>query len=335
MNQILTDMTGAAPEARRELPALTLKSLQEGGKRAMAGALAAAENTGGSASEAEAVAALLDDAWLAPRARTLGLTGPPGVGKSTLIDGLIRRWRRSGASVGVIAVDPSSHLTGGALLGDRIRMRTNPGDEGVFIRSLASRGRLGGLSDLTFAASVLMRAVYDRVIIESVGVGQSEADIASVADTVALCVQPGSGDALQFMKAGIMEIPHVAAVTKADMGAAATRALGDLKSAMGLFARKPGGWEVPCLSLSASTGEGVDAFIDACERHYVWLDEHGLLAPQRHGQAQTWLRSHVWTHFGLTGVEAAGEALTLTPGTGPFAKARALGGRFLVTFAEE
>ncbi len=213
-------------------------------------------------------------------------------------------------------------------------MRTNPGDEGVFIRSLASRGRLGGLSDLAFAASVLMRAVYDRVIIESVGVGQSEADIASVADTVALCVQPGSGDALQFMKAGIMEIPHVAAVTKADMGAAATRALGDLKSALGLFAHKPDGWEVPCLSLSASTGEGVDAFIEACERRHAWLDQQGLLAVQRHGQAQTWLRAHIQARFGSAGVEAAADALTLAPGTGPFAKARALDGRFRVTLTE-
>jgi LAO/AO transport system kinase len=312
---------------------MTLKSLREGGKRAMAQALAAAENTRGNDREADAVAALLDDAWLAPKGQTLGLTGPPGVGKSTLIDGLIRRWRQAGATVGVIAVDPSSRLTGGALLGDRIRMRTDPGDEGVFIRSLASRGRLGGLSDLTFAASVLMRAVYDRVIIESVGVGQSEADIASVADTVALCVQPGSGDALQFMKAGIMEIPHVAAVTKADMGAAATRALGDLKSALGLFARKPNGWEVPCLSLSASTGEGVDAFIDACERCYAWLDERDLLTGQRHDQAQTWLRSHIQTRFGSAGAEAADNALTLAPGTGPFAKARALDGRFCVTFS--
>lgn len=298
----------------------------------MALALAAAENSTGHDGQADAIAALLDEACLAPTAQVLGLTGPPGVGKSTLIDGLIRRWRRAGATVGVIAVDPSSRLTGGALLGDRIRMRTDPGDEGVFIRSLASRGRLGGLSDLAYAASVLMRAVYDRVIIESVGVGQSEADIASVADTVALCVQPGSGDALQFMKAGIMEIPHVAAVTKADMGAVAGRALGDLKSALGLFARRPGGWDVPCLLLSATTGEGVDDFIAACERHHAWLGEHGLLAAQRHGQAETWLWAHIEARFGSAGLEAAGASLRLAPGQGPFAHARALSSRFSVNF---
>jgi LAO/AO transport system kinase len=297
----------------------------------MALALAAAERAPGDEEQAEAAAALLDEACLAPAAQVLGLTGPPGVGKSTLIAGLIRRWRGAGVTVGVIAVDPSSRLTGGALLGDRIRMRSDPGDEGAFIRSLASRGRLGGLSDLAYAATVLMRAVYDRVIVESVGVGQSEADIASVADTVALCVQPGSGDALQFMKAGIMEIPHVAAVTKADMGEAAGRALGELKSALGLFARRPGGWEAPCLSLSAATGEGVDAFVAACERHHDWLRERGLLAAQRHGQAEAWLRAHVESRFGSAGLEAAGEAARLAPGQGPFGQARALEGRLRVS----
>lgn len=298
----------------------------------MARALAAAENVSRTDGEADAVAALLDEAWLAPGAPALGLTGPPGVGKSTLIDGLIRRWRRAGATVGVIAVDPSSHLTGGALLGDRIRMRSDPTDDGVFIRSLASQGRLGGLSEPAFAATVLMRAVYDRVIVESVGVGQSEADIAAVADTVALCVQPGSGDALQFMKAGVMEIPHVAVVTKADMGPAATRALGDLKSALGLFARRPDGWEVPCLAVSAASGAGLEALIAACERHHAWLEAQGLLARQRLGQAQAWLRAHLLTRYGSTGLETAGDALRLDPAQGPFGQARALARRFSVSF---
>jgi LAO/AO transport system kinase len=312
---------------------LTLESLRAGGKRAMALALAAAENTRRNDIEASATAALLDEACLAPRAQVLGLTGPPGVGKSTLIDVLIRRWRSTGLTVGVIAVDPSSPVTGGALLGDRIRMRTDPEDEGVFIRSLASRGRLGGLSDLAFPAAVLMRAVYDRVIVESVGVGQSEADIALVADTVALCVQPGSGDALQFMKAGIMEIPHVAVVTKADMGALATRALGDLKSALGLFVRKAEAWEVPCLAVSAATGEGLDGFVSACEAHHLWLEMRGLLAAQRHDQAQAWLRSHLLARFGSEGLDAAGAEATLAPmGPGPFGQARAMGKKFSVAF---
>ena len=184
-----------------------------------------------------------------------GFTGPPGVGKSTLIDGLLKGWRAGGVTVGVVAVDPSSRRTRGALLGDRIRMRTDPQDQGVFVRSLATRGRLGGLAELAFPAIILMRAIYDRVVVETVGVGQSEADISTVADTVVLCVQPGSGDSLQFMKAGIMEIPDIAVVTKADMGPPARRALADLKGALGLAS----GGDVPCLMLSAAKGEGLDA----------------------------------------------------------------------------
>jgi LAO/AO transport system kinase len=189
-----------------------LDGLRAGGKRALAAALARLEQ----AADDPEIAALVDAAYIAPRAQVIGFTGPPGVGKSSLIDGLMRKWRAAGLSVGVIAVDPSSRRTGGALLGDRIRMRTDPEDQGAFVRSLASRGKLGGLAELAFPAVVLMRAIFDRVIVETVGVGQSEADISTVADMVVLCVQPGSGDSLQFMKAGIMEIPDIAVVTKAD-----------------------------------------------------------------------------------------------------------------------
>ena len=150
----------------------------------------------------------------------IGLTGPPGVGKSTLVSALVRAWRARGRTVGVIAVDPSSRRTGGALLGDRTRIDVDPDDQGVFVRSLAARDRLGGLADLAAAAMVLMRALYDVVLVETVGVGQSETEIAEIADTVVFAVQPGSGDSLQFMKAGIVEIPDIALVTKADLGAA-------------------------------------------------------------------------------------------------------------------
>ena len=158
----------------------------------------------------------------------------PGVGKSSLCAALVAAWRKAGKTVGVIAVDPSSKSSGGALLGDRVRIVHDSTDEGSFVRSMAARDRLGGLADQTLAAMVVMRALFDRVLIETVGVGQSETDVAGVADTVVFCVQPGSGDSLQFMKAGIVEIPHLIVVTKADLGAAAERARADVAGALSL-----------------------------------------------------------------------------------------------------
>jgi LAO/AO transport system kinase len=175
----------------------------------MASALARIEAAPG---EAETLA-LLDAAYGSPRAHVVGITGPPGVGKSSLLSRLITAYRGQGRTVGVIAVDPSSRRSGGALLGDRTRFQIAPEDPGVFVRSMASRGRLGGLSALTPAAMVLMRAVYDLVLVETVGVGQAETEVAAVSDSVAFCVQPGSGDSLQYLKAGIAEIPDVALVT--------------------------------------------------------------------------------------------------------------------------
>jgi LAO/AO transport system kinase len=230
----------------------SLRELREGGKPALARALASIETEANS----PVLAALLDEACEQPKAHVLGLTGTPGVGKSTLINALIARARAANKSIAVIAVDPSSKATGGALLGDRARMTTDPGDKSVFVRSMAARDRLGGISNETIAAAVLMRALYDRVIVETVGVGQSESDIAGVADTVLLCVQPGAGDALQFMKAGVMELPDVVAVTKGDLGAAARRARADVEGALGLSAH--GEWTAPVVTISASTGEGLD-----------------------------------------------------------------------------
>ncbi len=191
------------------------------------------------------------------RAHAAGLTGPPGVGKSTLTNALLRDWRARGETVGVIAVDPSSRRTGGALLGDRARMATDPEDQGVFVRSMAARDRLGGLSDQTIAAAALMRALFDRVLIESVGIGQSEADISFAVDSVILCVQPGSGDSLQFMKAGVMELPDIVVVTKADMGEAASRAKNEVQGALTLFERDDD-WRVPVILASAAHGDGME-----------------------------------------------------------------------------
>jgi LAO/AO transport system kinase len=290
----------------------SLAELRSGGKPALANALALLEEAPGS----ETAVRLLEEAYAAPLGMVIGLTGPPGVGKSTLASALLRRWRAEGVRVGVIAVDPSSSRTGGALLGDRVRMRTDPADDGVFVRSLAARGRLGGLAELAFPAVVLMRAVFDRVIVESVGVGQSEAEIANVADRVVLCIQPGSGDSLQFMKAGIMEIPDLAIVTKADIGPAARRALADLKGALGLAADG----DIPCLAISASTGEGLDAFMAGL----AGLAQPANHASRRHAQAESWLRAAVAQRFGEAGLKAASTALALPPGKAPFVAARAI-----------
>ena len=297
--------------------------LRAGGKSALAAALALIEEAPGS----EDAVRLLEEAYQAPLGLVIGLTGPPGVGKSTLINELVKRWRGEGLRAGVIAVDPSSRRTGGALLGDRIRMRSDPSDDGVFIRSLAARGRLGGLAELAFPAVVLMRALFDRVVLESVGVGQSEAEIANVADRVVLCVQPASGDALQFMKAGIMEIPDVAVVTKADIGAPASRALADLKGALSLAA----GAEIPCLSVSAIGGRGIEALL----AELTSKDDERALVTRRHAQAESWLRSIVAHRFGEEGIRAAGAALALTSGMAPFAAARALAKDLRVDFSPQ
>ena len=300
-----------------------LASLRAGGKRALAEALARVEQ----GPDEVSIAALIDQAFLAPRAHVIGFTGPPGVGKSTLINTVVRRWRMSGVTVGVIAIDPSSHLTRGALLGDRVRMRTDPDDHGVFVRSLAARGQLGGLAELAFPTVVLMRALFDRVIVETVGIGQSEADISKVADLVVLCVQPGSGDSLQFMKAGIMEIPDLAVVTKADMGPPARRTLADLKGALGLA----NGAYVTCLMLSASNTEEVDGLIDSLEQRLAAMSDLECAA-RRRAQSEGWLRSSILQRFGSQGLAAAEKAHVPEPDAPPFEHFRAIASRLRVTY---
>ncbi len=277
----------------------SLKELREGGKPVLARALASIETEANSS----ALATLLDKACAHPKGHILGLTGTPGVGKSTLINALIARARGANKTIAVIAVDPSSKVTGGALLGDRARMTTNPDDKGVFVRSMAARDRLGGISNETIAAAVLMRALYDRVIVETVGVGQSESDIAGIADTVLLCIQPGAGDSLQFMKAGVMELPDVVAVTKGDLGAAARRARADVEGALGLSAR--GGWQAPVVTISATTGEGLDQLNEAIAKHAAFLSEGGRGAKKQKEQEAAWVAEAIKARFGSEGLEAS------------------------------
>jgi LAO/AO transport system kinase len=202
-------------------------------------------------------------------AHIVGVTGPPGVGKSSLLSRLIAQWRDQGRSVAVLAVDPSSRRSGGALLGDRARIERDPADRDLFIRSTAAGDRLGGLAPATRAAAGALAAAFDIVVIETVGVGQSETEVADVADTVVVVVQPGSGDVLQFLKSGIMEIPDLLVVTKADLGRVATRALADLRAALRSLGST--GTEVLAVS-SVAPATGIPELVEALDRHRADLD---------------------------------------------------------------
>jgi LAO/AO transport system kinase len=207
-----------------------------------------------------------------PPAQVVGITGPPGVGKSSLLSQLVAGWRGRGRSVAVLAVDPSSRRSGGALLGDRARIDVDPADRSVFVRSMAAGNRLGGLAPATRAAATALASAFDVVVIETVGVGQSETEVADVADTVAVVVQPGAGDVLQFLKAGIMEIPDVLVVTKADLGRVATRALSDLRAAL----KALGATDTAVVAVSSvPPPSGIDELIGVLDAHRRRLDLPG------------------------------------------------------------
>ena len=216
------------------------------------------------------------------RARVVGVTGPPGAGKSTLVDRLARLCRARGDTVGILAVDPTSPYTGGALLGDRIRMQALYTDPGVFIRSMATRGAMGGLARATHDAIDLLDAAgFDWVLVETVGVGQDEVDIVRAVDTVAVVTIPGLGDDIQAIKAGILEIADVFVINKADREGV-ERTERDLQFMLHLAeAGEPGAWEPPIVRTVASREEGVPAVLAAIERHREWLGTEGRLDRRR------------------------------------------------------
>ena len=259
---------------------------------------------------ARAISRVEDDAEDAPqivqavfvhtgKAHLVGITGAPGTGKSTLVSALVESYRASGLTVGVLAVDPTSPFSGGALLGDRVRMTRHSGDAGVFIRSMATRRGMGGLAKASADALLLLDAAgFDRVLVETVGAGQAEIEIASVADTVVVVEAPGMGDEVQAIKAGLLEIADIFAVNKADRkGAARTVAALEMMLETGSAAAQTilhhgqlmetgsaaseteaaGGWSIPVLKTVAISGGGVDQLRDALEGHRAWLGESGAL----------------------------------------------------------
>jgi LAO/AO transport system kinase len=276
----------------------------------------------------ETAAALL--AALAPErlggeapGHVVGVTGPPGAGKSTLLGALARLWRARGRSVAILAVDPSSRRSGGALLGDRLRIEADPADRGLFVRSMAAGERLGGLAPATRAAARALAVAFDVVVVETVGVGQSETDVAAAADTVAVVVQPGAGDVVQFLKAGIMEVPDVIVVSKADLGAVAERTVGDLRAAL----RSLGG-DSPVVAVTAlPPPRGVDEVADALDAHHAGLDlPAARAASRRAGALADFLAEHGERGLRALGGRRAAERLLgeQDPGLGEPALVRVL-----------
>ena len=214
------------------------------------------------------------------RAHRIGITGPPGAGKSTLVDALALHFQKQGKRVGVIAVDPSSPFTGGALLGDRHRM-TRATQAGIFIRSLATRGSLGGLSEATpFVADLMDAFGFDVVLIETVGVGQAELDIIHTSDTVVVVLVPESGDAIQAMKAGLMEIADIFVINKYDREGA-HRFQNELESVLSMQPRREGEWTPPVIPAVATREQGVPELAEALERHLVYLKQSGRFLEKR------------------------------------------------------
>ena len=297
---------------------IDLQALLRFERKAIAAALNLLEDR--RAERQEHALGMLDDLAGRPAAaHVVGITGPPGVGKSSLIARLIARAVQAGRRLGVVAVDPSSKVSGGALLGDRSRMQLPPAAP-VYARSFAARDRLGGLSREAFLAVFLLRHICDVVLVETVGVGQSETDIANIADSVVLVVQPFSGDVLQFIKAGVMEIPDILAVNKADDAVLADKAMAEVRAALATrgnvssFHASPlaepgadaGGWSSPLLAVSALSNLNLDRLEAAIAEHHRHIQTADRLVSRRAAQEIAWAVGELRYELGRVGLAAAG-----------------------------
>jgi GTPase len=259
----------------------TIERARAGDARALARLISRVEN---GSPELRAIMKAL--APLTGRARMIGLTGAPGVGKSTVTGALVAAYRKQGQRVGVLAVDPTSPFTGGALLGDRIRMQDHATDPDVFIRSMASRGHLGGLARATpQALRVLDAAGFGVIMVETVGVGQAEVEVAGLADTTLVVTAPGLGDAIQAAKAGILEIADVFVVNKADKPGA-QETVRDLRTMIGMARRDEGAWKPAIVTTTALKDEGIAELVGKVDRHWHWLDESGEGAARQRARAR-------------------------------------------------
>jgi LAO/AO transport system kinase len=264
----------ASQQTATQTKAPLAERLVDGDKRALARAISLVENRD---PEGDRLVA-----ELYPRtgsARVIGFTGPPGVGKSTLIGAICAELRKADREVGVLSIDPSSPFTQGAVLGDRIRLSEHFLDPGVFIRSMATRGSLGGLAEAALQAALLMDASgKDDILLETVGVGQGEIDVVDHADTIVLALMPGSGDSIQALKAGVMEIPDVICVNKADHPLANTM-IREVKAVLALGPHRD--WRVPVVRTEAAKGEGIEELLEAIDAHGKQIAEAGTLAERR------------------------------------------------------
>lgn len=282
--------------------------IQRGERAAVASGLNLLDNklADARACSARLLASLSGERW-ANAGHLIGVTGPPGAGKSSLVSAMIREWRLSGRTVGVLAVDPSSRPEqgGGALLGDRIRIKNATHDEGLFIRSLANRNQMGGVASEVWPMSWLMFACFDIVVVETVGVGQTEIDIAEIADTVCYVAQPASGDAIQYLKSGIIEIPDVFVVNKSDLGASARKTAAELGRSAPRQDRRED-WDYPVCLVSATMNTGIKQFQDDIDRHRRYLVDAGLLDKLRARHHNAWVLRLLKEEFGTFGLDLAG-----------------------------
>ena len=251
----------------------------------------------------------LDDLHSNAKSHVIGITGPPGAGKSSLVDKLIGEIRKNKKSVGMIAIDPSSSKSGGALLGDRTRLLLDPNDNDVFVRSMAAKDFLGGLSELTFPTMTVMRSIFDFVIIETVGVGQSETNVKDLVDTVILCVQPGSGDTIQFMKSGIFEIPDIVVVTKSDIEKIANLTYSELNKSKNYF-KSTNDWNIEIIKTSVVKNIGIDFLFKEIDRRWLWLKNNKKIQHQRIDQDISWITKTIMREFGTNGVKKIDKLLT-------------------------